>query len=63
MILWVGHPPHICILEKVGESRSGTGTTLSYYNFCRIHGALRVTPAIEAGITDHLWAMDELIGA
>jgi hypothetical protein len=26
-----------------------------YYNFCRLHRSIRVTPAIEAGITDHVW--------
>ncbi len=30
-------------------------------NFCRIHGKLRVTPAMEAGITDHVWELAELI--
>ncbi len=30
-------------------------------NFCRIHGKLRVTPDREAGITDHVWAIGELI--
>jgi hypothetical protein len=33
----------------------------AYYNFCRIHGKLRVTPAIKAGITDHLWELAELL--
>ncbi len=33
----------------------------AYYNFCRIHGSLRVTPAMAAGITDHVWTIDELI--
>jgi IS1 family transposase len=33
----------------------------AHYNFCRVHSALRVTPAMEAGITDHVWTMDELI--
>lgn len=33
----------------------------TYYNFCRIHKSLRVTPAMEAGITDHLWDLRELI--
>jgi len=33
----------------------------AYYNFCRIHGKLRVTPAMEAGIADHVWGLDELI--
>ncbi len=33
----------------------------AHYNFCRIHGTLRVTPAMEAGITDHIWSLGELI--
>ena len=33
----------------------------TYYNFCRIHKSLRVTPAMEAGITDHIWELDELL--
>jgi IS1 family transposase len=32
-----------------------------YYNFCRVHQTLRVTPAMEAGLADHVWTMDELI--
>lgn len=31
-----------------------------YYNFCKIHQTLRVTPAMEAGLTDHVWAIQEL---
>jgi transposase-like protein/IS1 family transposase len=33
----------------------------TYYNFCRIHQTLRVTPAMEAGITDHQWRIEELL--
>lgn len=36
---------------------------LAYYNFCRVHGSLRVTPAMEAGITDHVWEIQELLSA
>src|SRR5260221_3384996 len=32
-----------------------------YYNFARIHQTLRVTPAMEAGISDHVWSLDEII--
>ena len=32
-----------------------------HYNFCRIHQTLRVTPAMEAGVTDHVWSLDEVI--
>jgi IS1 family transposase len=31
-----------------------------YYNFCKIHQTLRVTPAMEAGLTDRVWAIEEL---
>jgi hypothetical protein len=34
----------------------------AHYNFCRIHGSLRITPAMAAGITDHVWDLTELIG-
>ena len=33
----------------------------TYCNFFRVHQTLRVTPAMEAGITDHIWEMGELI--
>lgn len=32
------------------------------YNYCRIHKTLRVTPAMQAGLTDHMWTMEEVIG-
>lgn len=35
----------------------------AYYNFCRTHQTLRVTPAMESGLTGHQWSLAELIGA
>jgi len=32
-----------------------------HYNFCRIHKTLRVTPAMEAGLSDHVWTLAELV--
>jgi len=32
-----------------------------YYNFCKIHKTLRVTPAMQAGISDHVWDLEEVI--
>jgi IS1 family transposase len=32
-----------------------------YYNFCRVHQTLRVTPAMEAGIADHVWDVKDLV--
>jgi hypothetical protein len=34
----------------------------AYYNFCRVHQTLRVTPAMEAGLTTHVWNLEELVG-
>jgi hypothetical protein len=31
-----------------------------HYNFCRIHKTLRVTPAMEAGIADHVWSHEQV---
>ena len=31
-------------------------------NFGRVHQTLRVTPAIEAGIADHVWSIEEIVG-
>jgi hypothetical protein len=36
---------------------------MAWYNFCRVHQTLRVTPAMEAGITDHVWTLTELLTA
>jgi hypothetical protein len=33
-----------------------------HYNFCRVHQTLRVTPAMESGISDHVWSINELVG-
>ena len=32
-----------------------------HYNFCRVHKTLRVTPAMEAGIADHVWTIEEML--
>jgi hypothetical protein len=33
-----------------------------YYNFGRIHRTLRIAPAMEAGVTDHVWILEEIAG-
>jgi len=35
----------------------------AYYNMCRTHQSIRVTPAMSAGISDHIWSLEELIHA
>ena len=34
---------------------------MAFFNFCRVHQSLRVTPAMQAGITDHIWNVKELL--
>jgi len=33
----------------------------AHYNFVRVHRSLRVTPAMEARVSDRLWSLDELV--
>src|SRR5258706_2398328 len=35
----------------------------AYYNFCRIHSSIRCTPAMESGITQHVWTLRDLLTA
>ncbi len=48
--------------KKVENLEHAVALHFMYYNFCRIHQTLRVTPAMEAGLTDHAWELEELIG-
>ncbi len=36
---------------------------MAFFNFCRVHQTLRVTPAMQTGLTDHVWTINELITA
>ena len=33
-----------------------------YYNFSRVHQTLRVTPAMEGGLSNHVWSINEIVG-
>ena len=49
--------------KKLDNLKAAVALYFAWYNFVRIHGSLKVTPAMEAGITDHVWTLGELIGA
>jgi hypothetical protein len=49
--------------KKWDNLRAAIALHFAYYNFCRVHSSLRVTPAMEAGITDHVWSIAELLAA
>src|SRR5271154_4786945 len=46
--------------KKADNHRHMVALHYMNYNFCRVHQTLRCTPAMEAGITDHVWSLDEL---
>jgi IS1 family transposase len=47
--------------KKVENHGHAVALYFMHYNFCRIHKTLRVTPAMEAGLTDHVWSLEELV--
>ena len=47
--------------KKVKNLEHAVALHFMNYNFCRIHQSLRVTPAMEAGVTDHVWDLGDII--
>lgn len=48
--------------KKVENHAAAIALHFMHYNFARIHQTLRVTPAMEAGVSDHVWSLDEVVG-
>jgi len=48
--------------KKLENDKHQVALHFMHYNFCRIHQTLRVTPAMEAGISDRVWTLEEIIG-
>jgi IS1 family transposase len=46
--------------KKVENLAHAVSLHFMYYNFGRIHKTLRVTPAMEAGVSDHVWDLEEI---
>lgn len=47
--------------KKVENHAHAVALHFMHYNFCQIHGSTRVTPAMAAGLTDHVWDLTELV--
>lgn len=47
--------------KKIDNHRHAVALHYIYYNFCKVHQTLRVTPAMEAGLSDHVWGISELL--
>jgi IS1 family transposase len=46
--------------KKVDNHKAMIALHYMHYNFARIHKTLRVTPAMEAGVADHVWSLEEI---
>jgi IS1 family transposase len=49
--------------KKLANLKAALALHFAYYNFCRIHATLRITPAMAAGVTDRVWDLEELVEA
>ncbi len=47
--------------KKVDNLKAAVALHYMHYNFARIHQTLRVTPAMEAGVSDHVWSIEEIV--
>jgi IS1 family transposase len=47
--------------KKIDNLGYAVALHFMHYNFCRIHQTLRVTPAMEAGIANHVWTIAEIV--
>jgi len=47
--------------KKVENHMHAVSLHFMYYNFAKVHQTLRVTPAMEAGIADHVWSVEEIV--
>lgn len=48
--------------KKIENHHYAVSLHFMNYNFARIHSSLRVTPAMETGISDHVWSIEEIVG-
>jgi IS1 family transposase len=47
--------------KKLENHEAAIALHFMHYNFCRVHKTLRVTPAMEAGLSHHVWSVEELV--
>jgi len=48
--------------KKIENLEHSVALHFMHYNFARIHKTLRITPAMEVGIADHAWSLEEIVG-
>ncbi len=48
--------------KKLANHEAAIALHYMHYNFARVHQTLRVTPAMEAGVSSHVWSIAEIVG-
>jgi IS1 family transposase len=48
--------------KKIENHEAAIALHFMYYNYCRVHQTLRTTPAMAAGLSDHVWEIEEMVG-
>jgi len=48
-------------MESAGPLKAAVALHFAFYNFCRTHKTIRCTPAMESGVTNHVWSIQELL--
>lgn len=55
------YAPYQRIFKKIEHHVASISLHFMYINFVRIHQTLRITPAMAAGVTDHVWEMADIV--
>jgi hypothetical protein len=53
-------PNQLAKLKKIDNHAHMVAIPFMHYNFARLHKTLRVTPAMEARLADHVWSLEEI---
>jgi hypothetical protein len=48
--------------KKAQNLAAAVALHFMHYNFARVHQSLRITPAMAAGVSDHAWELEEIVG-
>ena len=48
--------------KKAENHAHAMALSIAFYNHCRVHSTLKTSPVVAAGVADHVWTLEELIG-
>jgi len=55
------HPQDLGFSKKLHNHRCSVALLIAHFNFCGVHRTIKQTPAMAAGLTDHVWTAEELL--